>query len=56
MEWGDDFDTYNKGPLELADLMNAAVSAGVTMPSFVGFAGASTIRSTPSHARCASST
>ena len=39
MEWGDDFDTYNKGPLELADLMNAAVSVGVTMPSFVGFGG-----------------
>ena len=39
MEWGDDFDTYSKGPLELADLMNAAVSAGVTMPSFAGFGG-----------------
>lgn len=42
MEWGDDFAIWRKGPKELADLMNAAISGGVTQPSFAGFGGVDT--------------
>ena len=33
-EWGEDFATYSKGPLEQANLVNDAVAGGVTQPIF----------------------